>query len=426
MIYYISNNFLKLLNKIVKSDQLTNKINRFNLTIAYQTINKLFEVKKKKFTNKQIKNLFFQRGIKLNFNNDGVYIKLLDLIIGEGDLKKNKNFFENFFKNLTPLPYQHKSWMRLRDILYLKSQIFLGGLCREQSINSVVKSKSSFFLSHKDRARAMLERFLKNKINTEDFKLFPFEKYLNKRLFNNFIRIFFEDINIKIRSDKDQEDFINFLKNKNIAIVGPAAIENNNASEIDSYDVVIRLNYTFSGKNLDEFHKGLKVDISYYNGEQIDHIIKNNNCRLPADLAMICIKDNSFKRFEKIKKVNPKKIIKKVTNYNALNFYSSLNLLPITLLDILASDVKSIKVFHSDLFITTMRNSNYYPRAFKREKLKQTKVLKESFLNHDPMMHHILLKRIYQNSKIIGDDSFDRVMKMETHEYLKKLSDLYQ
>ena len=109
-----------------------------------------------------------------------------------------------------------------------------------------------------------------------------------------------------------------------------------------------------------------------------------------------------------------------------LNFYSSFNLLPLALLDILETNVKIIKIFHADLFLTKNRTLNYYPSAFKKHRSILPKLVIESFLDHDPMMHHKFLKNIYNNDKIIGDTKFDQVMKLDTHEYLKRLEEIYR
>ena len=62
---------------------------------------------------------------------------------------------------------------------------------------------------------------------------------------------------------------------------GPAESKNYDASEIDAFDVFsLKINYNHEGKNLDKFKKGLKTDISYYNGEQIDDLIYSKNSKL--------------------------------------------------------------------------------------------------------------------------------------------------
>jgi len=49
----------------------------------------------------------------------------------------------------------------------------------------------------------------------------------------------------------------------------------------------------------------------------------------------------------------------------------------------------------------------------------------KSFIKHDPMSHHELLKKLYEHPKITGDENFDKIMRLNTYEYLEKLEDCY-
>ena len=102
-----------------------------------------------------------------------------------------------------------------------------------------------------------------------------------------------------------------------------------------------------------------------------------------------------------------------------LNFYSSFNLLPLVLLDLLETNAKKIKIFHSDLFLTSIRVAGYKKDLSNKEFIK-------TFLTHDPMTQHRFLKNLYKNDKIQGDEKFNEVMQLETNDYLNKLERLYQ
>ena len=49
-----------------------------------------------------------------------------------------------------------------------------------------------------------------------------------------------------------------------------------------------------------------------------------------------------------------------------------------------------------------------------------------SFLNHDPLCQHEYLKKLYENEKVFGDKIFDKIMKLNTHDYLEKLENNYK
>ena len=76
--------------------------------------------------------------------------------------------------------------------------------------------------------------------------------------------------NLNIISKK----FFQIIKNKSIAILGPANPFEYNAKEIDNFDYILRTNFLHSGESgitLDETKTGLKADIIYYN----DDIVRN-------------------------------------------------------------------------------------------------------------------------------------------------------
>ena len=53
------------------------------------------------------------------------------------------------------------------------------------------------------------------------------------------------------------------------------------------------------------------------------------------------------------------------------------------------------------------------------------KIVLQSFVKHDPMSHE-LLKNLYEHPKITGDEKFDKIMKLNTYEYLEKLENFYE
>ncbi len=418
-------NLLKLMCKLRPSSYLVSIIDNFYLNKAYKTILKLEKAKKYNYSAKKIKIILLLSGINLKIKDDNFYYKLIDVINVQGNLDKNRSVLTHHLENHNLNSIGFRTWLNLRDIFYLKFEMVLGGICRTNAVRSA-SINSRFSYNKKDKNRAKLDLILDLKKNKCSKNIMHFENIFDKELINKFLLLTHTVKPLKKNCENQKEEFFKFLYNKNVAIVGPAESNSNDAVEIDAFDIVVRFNYTFSGKNLDQFKKGLKTHISYFNGEQFKYLINKMEGKLPNDLNVACIKDNEFKRKEQLEKINPNKVIKKISNYNSLTFYSSLNLLPIALLDILEANTKSIKIFHSDLFLTTNRSPNYYPSQFNRDGNANIKVMKESFLNHDPLMHHKFLKIIYKKNKIKGDKNFQKVMKMDTEEYLKNLEKLYR
>ena len=70
--------------------------------------------------------------------------------------------------------------------------------------------------------------------------------------------------------DESSPDFINLIKGKNIAIVGPSSCGQFLGKQIDEFDTVIRMS-TDNLEELDELITGRKTTISYFSG----HIAKS-------------------------------------------------------------------------------------------------------------------------------------------------------
>ena len=428
MINEILPRVVKLLYLFIPLNILRNKISNFNISKAYQIVKKIEKAKNEKISIKKIKTILFFSGINLMLKNNEFYKKLLDLITNDGDMKANRAYLKNQLQNKKLNSVGYRTWLQLRDLFYLKSEMVLGGVCRKNALHCAAKSKLGLFLGSKNKARARLELSLNSCNIAKYLKSHPLEYNFDKTILNKFISIV-HNIKFDLKNYKntdDNEKFFKIFNNKTVAIVGPSQTNNNNAAEIDSFDIVVRLNYSYTGKNLDNFNKGFKTDVSYFNGEQIDYLISSEDYKLPQEIKLVCIKDNGTHRKKKLQKSNPNKIIRKITNFNSLNFYSSFNLLPLAVLDILQTNVKIIKIFHSDLFLSKIRVANYYPYTFNHNEDMRILRQKESFLDHDPTMHHKLFQKLYKIKKITGDDEFNKVMKLDTYKYLKKLEHIYR
>jgi hypothetical protein len=408
----------KILAKLISIKVIRKILNHSNVNFTYRTISRFKNTSKKNMPVLQIKIILLLSGIRLNIRDDDFYYYLYNLIADRSGVTHGRFFLKKALLNRNLNKVKCKSWLRLRDIFYLKGEYVLGGICRQRALE-FSSSNVGFFSKRKDRLRARIEKSLGNK----DFKYNSLDYNFNSDAFNAFN----SSLNCSHYNSVKSLDkkIAQILNGKSVAIVGPSDTLNNDAFEIDSYDIVVRLNYTHTGKGLDKVKKGIKIDISYFNGEQIDSILENGKGKLPSDIKIACVK--GIFRAEKIKKANLETIIKEIARPNLFTFHSSFNLLPLVLLDILQFNIKCIKVFHVDLFLTKSREPGYYPDVFDRNKIEVLKLAtKESFLDHDPMMQHIFLKSIYACKKITGDAMYDRAVSLESSQYLKELEDSYR
>ena len=107
----------------------------------------------------------------------------------------------------------------------------------------------------------------------------------------------------KIDADSINNDFKKLIHKKNIALVGPVDSKENNAEEIDSFDIVVRLDYSYYLKGCDKRFKGLKTDITYFNAQEIKKFFTYSKDPFPQDLKYVCIKNKSYLQI--IRNINP-------------------------------------------------------------------------------------------------------------------------
>ena len=272
-------NIFKLIHKIIPIKKLSDKINTFYAEKANHLITKLSHAKKNNFSTNKIKKIFLSFGIELKIKDNNFYNILLNYITGYDDSEKNKTFLINQIKNHNFNSIKSHSWLRLRDLFYLKSKMTLGGICRKKAISGTLNSKVGFFLSKKDKARSRLDKVLSMKNVKDDLNKKQLEYNFDKRFFNKFMNSVHQ-----IKNDdssytpKDYEKkYFEILENKNVAIVGPSYTEQKNGAEIDSFDLVIRINHINQNENLDIHKKGSRTDITYINGSISNLLFENSS-----------------------------------------------------------------------------------------------------------------------------------------------------
>ena len=165
---------LKTIHKIIPSKILRKKIHNFNVLIAYQTIKKLKKVNNDNISLKRIKTILFLSDINLNINDDSFYYHLLNLVSGHGNILTNKLYLKDQLQNKKLISAGLITWLRLRDLFYLKNEMVLGGICRKNAINYAIKNKQGIFLSSKDKARAIIDSCLNLNNSEKHFKSIPF------------------------------------------------------------------------------------------------------------------------------------------------------------------------------------------------------------------------------------------------------------
>jgi len=220
----------------------------------------------------------------------------------------------------------------------------------------------------------------------------------------------------------DESDFADYLAGKSIAIVGPAPTEALDAEEIDSHDLVVRLNHSYEGKGTDPKHKGLRTDITCFNGQQTNAFINERGAVLPKEVTWGCFKNEE--RACRVQKKNLKKKNRSHITFGKTQFHGSFNMMPIVALDFSLFGAKSIKIYHTDLMLTVSRQKGYYPESFDYDR-RMVDLFLIGSVKHDPVQQYRTINSLWRNKKITGDARFVEVMEMDLDAYLCELERVY-
>ena len=218
--------------------------------------------------------------------------------------------------------------------------------------------------------------------------------------------------------------FYDHTNGKTLAIVGPSKYDATYAHEIDAHDEIVRLNYQISGKGCDPDKTGEKTTISYFNGEQGNVLVGEGRGELPCELSYACFK--SSRAALQASGINPSVRCREFINFNPTLFNGTLNLGPLTILDVLLHEAAEVKLYFMDLMLTVDRFSGYYPAAFNRDDSNAlVRTFNIGMVNHDPVTQYRLLERLWRAKKIDGDKRFNEVMQLGCGEYMNQLQNKY-
>jgi hypothetical protein len=216
--------------------------------------------------------------------------------------------------------------------------------------------------------------------------------------------------------------FYSLIRGKSIAIVGPLNAIEKDADEIDGFDLVVRLNYTRQGKGCDKVFKGVKTDIAYFNIEHANSFNSKNKVLAFETLSYSCFKGKNMFSFIKERGKNTK--YREMLNFDYFLWHGAFNLIPLVLMDILAHRPKKIKIFHSDLMLTSSRYKGYHSNLLSNHE-RNNETFRISTIVHDPVSQYKLLKKMHDHHKFSGDSGFEKVMAMGEIVYIKELQKEY-
>lgn len=449
VLYY--NKLLNLIQKIfILSEFIYYKINQNLFNINDTSISKA----QKEEAFDCIRYLIINENNSLPFKYS---IKRLNaIILNENNSCKNENMFSfwvtfkeyflsknepdsisllnNLSKNLLNQSLSHYQLLNLYTIVLRTGRFQFAYFIRNASQDELLKNFIKYKKINKDIIYKIVSIYLERKDDENSLKYFKLIKGTKNKKYKNFcyyIRLLYSSdfcLNklIKIENFNNEVDKLygDAIINKNIALVGPGNFESIDGELIDSHDLVIRLNYEDTLKYASPIKKGTKCNITYFSGGQTTFFLENKISNWPKDITWLVTKVNNLIENIKLKFFRFGNITTNIRSFihqDSNLYHGSLNLLPNILLDLVRFNAKSIKVFHSDLYLTLLPSKGYYEN-FNNEVI--TAIRGFSF-SHDPLTQYFITNTLWKNNKIIGDKYFENVMTMDALSYMKNLEQKY-
>lgn len=449
--FYLHKIHILIKNILRLFDFICNKLNQYLLNIKDQSLTK--SQKEEAFD--CIRYLILNENNSLPFKYS--IERLNTIILNENNSFKNENLFsfwasfKEYFisqnekdsirllnilsENLLNQSLSHYQLLNLYTIVLRTGRFEFAYLIRNASQDELIKNYKKYKKINKDIIYKIVSIYLERKDDENSLKYFKLIKDTKNKKYKNFcyfVRLLYSSdfcLNkfIKIENFNNEIDTLygDTINNKNIALVGPGNFESIDGELIDSHDLVIRLNYEDSLKYASPIKKGTKCNITYFSGGQTTFLLENKISDWPKDITWLVTKVNNVIELIKLKFFRFGNLSTNVRSFihQDINLYhGSLNLLPNILLDLIRFNAKSIKVFHSDLYLTLLPSKGYY-EDYNNEVI--TAIRGFSF-SHDPLTQYFLTNTLWKNNKIIGDQYFDTVMNMDALSYMKNLEKKYK
>lgn len=322
-------------------------------------------------------------------------------------------------------------YLKIEDIVF-SDLTKLNNLVIEQSNRQTVKFYKylySYFLHYGDFRIAAFFRTLLDHTSklTADNKLSNASDLItNKKDYLDSIGLQSDQIRHSLPSSRRNDaDFLNYVKNKTIAVVGPCIPLDEVGSEIDGFDIVIRPNFRLI-TNLPSSQFGTKTNVSYYN-----HAMMLYNKNAIADASEIldwcCLKSQD--ELVAMENFDPNTSTNLRVFFNADKFFESgsANGMQNSIYDLLQFSPKRIKLFCTDFFIgqgyvKTYQNAR---KGATIESMLSPQFNSNSMRLHDGFSNFLFLKQMKELNIIEVDRTAKEILDLDISAYANKIQELY-
>ncbi len=213
--------------------------------------------------------------------------------------------------------------------------------------------------------------------------------------------------------------YLDLIKGKSIAIVGPAPCISENQDEINSHDIIVRMNYYGLHQHYDKNHNP-RTDVSYYNKQLPQIIDAAGRNDFFNDLSFSSFKTINHETQTNLLNSNKGRLFFQMHNFL---FNGSANILQNALFDILCFNPASVKIYN----VTFFMSQNAYQKGYQQEKyIKRPPSWRwHSFAGHDLITQINFTRNLWRNRKIDVDDSCKSILELDNYTYMSKMEEIW-
>jgi hypothetical protein len=338
----------------------------------------------------------------------------------------SRNFIEKFEKACVQIDHKAlgcEGWLNLAYLTFLNGLFYSACLIRDKAIERALSQDEGDSLE----VNVLIKAF-KAAVDCSDFmsaerSLNRLEKILGMRKYSQNVKAYLllnkgevekaRKILTKKFNRQDRK-FARYIRNKSVAVVGPASSEKSLENEINSFDVVIRNNLISGAYSPKGIKAEYRADCSYYNGWVASEICKKNQIRFLEQYDYCMFKYIEFDYQKSFKKRGKAREAKMPVFF----FNGSPNMIPIILYDLLNFEPNRIKVFNVNFYLAkTVYKKDYYNKEMFKGR--------RSLAAHDALSNFNFVRNLYKVDLIEADEECTFVLEMSPQEYSKRLEEYY-
>lgn len=376
-------------------------------------INKFVSIKPYSHIDNEIKNIFFKKEKKEK------YLEKYQIQKQEIKNKKFSNGYQKKYKNYENLIFFYK-------LLFSQGNVTESLSIRDLIIKEMNKKKITTFDEYVIQIKSLIDDNQLNNalkvINKKKIYFLLLPKFYFFIFYLNNIKALIEKIIFKngknlrnisaIINKNNEKQFSTLIENKSIAVVGPGHSTDYKGTEIDSFDIVVRIN-TFSNHG-EKYKKyiGSKTDIIYFNGGEFTKFENGKKVEF-LNNVFLCSRKSFSKEFRK-KNIRP-------TRKLNFNLFGGNGFIQDIIIDLLHFNTKEIKIFNVDFTLNNkMYNANYTKPNLVSQKEAYYRQSKVDFFSNINFMRLLM-----QNNTIKVDNNLNILLNYSNFELSKLFAKFY-